>query len=96
MKKTIIILSLFGMIFSIAEPPWQKVSMGIAGDLISSLTFENNNISKNETRDSILNVIKNHKLIPDYFNWHNPSKRCTPEFGFAGFIRLYLWCNYFR
>ena len=43
--KNIIILSFFGIIFSLAEPPWQKVSIGIAGDLISSLTFENNNIS---------------------------------------------------
>jgi FADH2 O2-dependent halogenase len=55
--------------------------------------FENNNISKNETRDSILNVIKNHKLIPSYFEWHKPTKRCTPEFGLAGSIRLYLWAR---
>ena len=55
--------------------------------------FENNNISKNETRDSILNVIKNHELIPPYFEWHKPTKSCTPEFGFTGFARLYLWAR---
>ena len=55
--------------------------------------FENNNISKNEARDSILNVIKNHELIPPYFEWHKPSKRCTPEFGFMGSVKLYLWAR---
>ena len=53
--------------------------------------FKNNNISKNEARDSILASIKKHELIPPYFEWHSPSKRCTPKFGFIGSVRLYLW-----
>ena len=53
--------------------------------------FKHQKISKDETKKSILNIIKNHELIPSYFNWHKPSTRCTPEFGLTGFARLYLW-----
>ena len=65
--KKILIISLIGIIYSVPEPTWQKVSVGIAGDLISSLTFENKSISygmdmltlaiDTEIKTLILNII---------------------------------------
>jgi len=53
--------------------------------------FERGGILKEDAIDKILEMIRGHELIPNYFDWGNTRVRCTPSFGFWGTVRLYLW-----